>query len=497
MSMKHLVCLALSMLLGLQSAAGQTQAPLTLGETVRRALENGFDMELQRENLNITLDNLLSAQSIFDPVLSASTSQSVVRSSAEDLLPASRSEGLSTRLGVSQLLPMGTSIGVGTNLNRSELNPAFSALNPAYASDVTVGIRQPLLQGAGRAVNTAGIRRAEVGIEIAHRDYFARALDVIQATENAYYRLAGAREQLGVFNTSLELAQRLLDESRSRHKAGMATKLDLLQAQVGLANSRRNVLQAENTVKAAQDDLLSLIGRSELGQPLGAPRLEDPELSAPPDIQTSYARAQAGYPALLNARANLQLTELDVKVAGNQLLPALDLDIALGVNGSAGNSGGAFSDAFGEEGSSWQAGLTVTYPWGRSGEKARHRQAKAGLRREQLALQQLEQDVLVQVRNAVRDVETNQASVVLAAESVGLAEQQHDAERKRFNSGLSTSRLVLEAQADLESARVAQLQARLALQTALAALRRIEATGAEHYGVMELIAARANSPAPR
>lgn len=486
--MARMVCLLISAMcvalaLAQDPPAAGAQTPLTLGECIRRALHNGFDMELQRESLNIATDSVPAAKSTFDPVLSASAGKSVVRTAADALVPQTRSEGLTSNVGVAQRLPFGTTFGFGANLDRSKLNPAFSILNPAYASDVTLTLRQPLLQGAGTAVNTAAIRQAEIGLENAQRDYEDRALEVIQRTENAYYQLAGAREQLNVFNNSLELARKLLDEANSRHKAGLAIKLDTLQAQVGVANAQRNVLQAQNVVKTAEDTLLALIGRFELDAPLGPARLEDPQLQTQPNVEASYALAQAHYPALLNARAGIRLAELDVRTARNQLKPTLDLDVALGVNGSDRNGGGAFSDAFGQESSSWQAGLTVTYPWGRSGEKARHRQAQAGLRRQELSVRQLEQDVLVQVRNAVRDVETNQASVKLATEAAGLAQEQYEAERKRFSSGLSTSRRVLEAQTDLESARVSQLQAKLTLQIALAALRRIEGSGLEHYGI--------------
>jgi hypothetical protein len=50
-----------------------------------------------------------------------------------------------------------------------------------------------------------------------------RALEVIQATENAYYLLTGAREQAQVFKISQQLADALLKEAEGRHRAGMAT----------------------------------------------------------------------------------------------------------------------------------------------------------------------------------------------------------------------------------------------------------------------------------
>ena len=87
------------------------------------------------------------------------------------------------------------------------------------------------------------------------------------------------------------------------------------------------------------------------------------------------------------------------------------------------------------------------------------------------------------VRAAVRNVETAQESVKIAALAANLADQQRDAENRRFRAGLSTSRRVLESQTDLEAARVAELQAKLDLRVALSALYRIEGSALRRYGI--------------
>jgi outer membrane protein TolC len=460
-----------------------TAAPLTLGDVVRRALSKGFDMELQSYDFDIAKDSVADARSVFAPRLSATAGKNVTRIGADELLPATRSEGINTSVGVFQRLTSGADLGIGASLDRSEINPAFATLNPAYASALTLAVRQPLLKGFGSSVNRAAIRSAEIGFDNAGRSYRARALDVIRAAETAYYQLAGAREQLQVVRVSLELADRLLNEARSRRRAGMATKLDELQAQVGVSNARRAVVQAENTVKSAEDALLALAGRFELDEALGVAQLQESAPSVLPSVDQSYELALKSQPELLSARASLDLAKLDLSLAKDDLKPSLDLDLALGFNGDDSNGRRAFDRAVASESSSWQAGVTMTYPLGRTGEKARYRQSKAALNRDQLALQQLEQDTLVQVRNAVRDIQTGVESVKLAAESADLSEQQYEYESARFRAGLSTSRRVLEAQIDLENARVALVQAKLSLQTSLAVLRRIEGTGLEHYGI--------------
>lgn len=457
---------------------------LTLAECVRLALSRGFDLEIESQSLLIAQDNVPIARSLFRPVFAATAGKSVARSAAVGDIAASRSDIVDSGVGVSQRTLLGTQIALDLQNDRFETDPAIAALNPAYTADATLRLRQPLLKGFGTRINTQVIRRAEIGLDIASNNYESRALDVIRDTENAYYFLTGARDQLQVFRSSLQLAQTLLSESQSRRAAGMATGLDVLQAEVGVANARRAVLEAQRTVRASEDTLASLIGRFQFDTPLGATSAEvDATEQALPTIESSYERALEHFPALQSARAALEVARLDVAFSRNDLLPSLDLDVAVGFNGDDSTRRGAFSGISRPDGHTWQAGLTITYPLGRVAEKARFRQSRYALTQAELRAKQLEQDVLVSVRNAVRDVETSRESVDIAAQAAELAQRQYEAETERFRAGLSTSRRVLEAQTDLESARVANLQARLDLQTARAALRRLEGSSLARYGI--------------
>jgi outer membrane protein TolC len=116
-------------------------------------------------------------------------------------------------------------------------------------------------------------------------------------------------------------------------------------------------------------------------------------------------------------------------------------------------------------------------------DKARYRTAKNNLQREQARLQQLEQSLVVQVRAAVRAVETNLEGVQISTLATALSEKQYELEKARFDAGLSTSRLVLEAQDSLERARISELQSRVTLRTTLAELHRLEGSSLGRYGI--------------
>lgn len=287
---------------------------------------------------------------------------------------------------------------------------------------------------------------------------------------------------MDVYKFSLHLAETLLDEAQVRKGTGVATDIDVLQAQVGVSTARRNVLQAEKSLHDSADGLLAIIGQFELDAPLGVAKFDD-FTGQLPVTESSYQLALHAQPDYLSSKRQLDQLQLDLDVAKNAVKPSLSVGGAVGFNGDKGSGSSAFSSAASRDNNNWQLNLTASYPWGSVSDKARYRQSLATLNQQTLVVRQLEQSILVQVRSAVRAVETDSENVKIAALAAEYSAKQYDLERARFDAGLSTSRNVLQTQADLETARVAELQARINLQTSSSALHRLEGNALERYQI--------------
>ncbi len=466
----------------LLSAQVTAQSPLSLDECIARAIKRNLDLEIQRFNPQIAQKGIDVARDAYEPELSLTSSHGVARTAAVGTTPGTRSESTDTRLGVTQNFYTGTSVGISTKLDRSELNPAVGTLNPAYNADITISARQQLLRGFGTEINRAVLDRARLGFDKANLDYKVGTLEVIQRTENAYYNLVFAREQLEVRKFSLALAERLHEEAKARRESGVATDLDVFQAGVGVANARRGVILAQQSVRDSEESLLALIGQFELdGTPGTVQFAEFGE--ALPLLGSSLELARQSQPDYQSARAAIEQLKLDLKIAKDSVKPSLSVGAAVGLNGYRGSGSSAYSDAFNRGNNSWQVDLAFSYPWGQVADKARYHQSLATLSREQTRLRLIEQNIEVQVRAAVRAVGTNFESVKISAQARELSTKQYELEKAKFDAGLSTSRRVLEAQNDLETARVNELQAKVSLRTSLAALHRIEGSSLQRYGV--------------
>lgn len=470
-----------------------SQGPvISLEECVARALDKNFDLRIQHFTTESAKETLNIAKGTFDPALQLSTSRFHSRSPTStsilddngNIVRAiqSESDGDSTRLGVSQQLPTGTSLSVSRALDRSKSMPARSTPNPAYDSDVALTVRQPLLRNAGTRVTRAALERARLGVNIANLDFRSAVLTVVRNVESAYYGLAFAREQLNVRRFSLDVANRLLEENRSRRTTGVATDLDVLQAEVQVANARRNVLLAEQQVHEREDALLSEIDPFGFNHSLGDIRLSDdpnPEINA----ERSYKLARDNTPEYLSAKITLEQLKIDADVARQNRLPTLDLDGTVGYSAREDSYTNAARRTWDGKGYNWELGATLTFPWGLRADRARYRQSKNALGREEVRLQQIEQSILLEVRSAVRSVETNLESLRISALATQLSQRQFDLEKARYDAGLSTFRRVQESQADLDNARVSELQARVTLRNALADLSRIEGTSLGRYHI--------------
>jgi outer membrane protein len=458
--------------------------PLTLEECIALAMKKNFDLQIQGYTVDQARESLNIANADFLPTITGSSSRTLSRSTAvvqqpdgTSLILPRDSNTTTFRAGVSEKIPETNGvISVASNVSRT------STQRPPFSSGVSASISQPLLSGAGATVARSNVEKNKLGLSIAYVNYRSRVLTVIRDTENAYYNLVAARETQRIRDLSLELAQKLFEENQARRATGIATDLDVATAEVGVANARRAVIQADQAVRNAEDSLLVLINVSNLDARPGPVAFADYREAAP-SFAVSYKAARDNYPDTLSTEETIKQLEIDVATAKRNRLPSLTLNASIGYNTNDVSYGDVITNLPNDHGDARSLSLQYSMPWAMKADRARYRSAVASLNSQKVRLDQLERQLLVSVRSAVRAVETNVASVDIAAQATQLAAKQYDLQKARFDAGLSTSRLVLQAQDDLETARFNELSAKATLWSALAELHRLEGTSIQRFGV--------------
>lgn len=475
------------------AAAPSAEQPFSLDQAIALALKKNFDLQIQAYNVENQKDLVAIQEAAFDPTITAQGRRSVnqqasATSRLDDvtgrLSVAPRTDSTTLSVGASERLPTNGTLSVSTNLSRSANNTPNSLVNPNFGNGISANLTQPLFRDAGRKAAMAAVDRAKLGVGIAMIQYKSRVLTVISDTENAYYNLVAARETLRIRQLTFDYNQKLFEENQARRATGVATDLDVLSAEVGVENARRGIIQAEQSVRDAEDRLLNLINLPNFDLRVGPVAFDDYKGGAP-NFAQSYKLAREYYPDTLSTEETIKQLQIDLDVARRNLRPDLDFLASLGYTARATNAGyeQAIANLPNDHGNNWSLGLNYTIPWGRHADKARLRTAQTNMESRKLTLEQQEQALMVNVRAAVRAVEANLAAVDIAARATELAQKQYEQQKARFDAGLSTSRQVLLTQDDLETARFNELTARLQLRRAAAELHRLEGTSLQKYGV--------------
>jgi HAE1 family hydrophobic/amphiphilic exporter-1 len=476
---------------------------LTADEAVRLAAENNLGIQIARYDPQIEDLNVAAARAGWTPTFNSSFQQNrreqvpnTLLSGAQDSL---RNSQFSTSTGVAQLLPWGGSYSIGWDSARSTTNSFFSSFNPQLNSSLSLNYTQPLLRGF--SIDNV---RQQLLISTKNREIADVALrETLTATErtvrNAYWELAFAIASLAVQRQSLELAEESLRNTRSRVEIGTTPPIDIVEAEAEVAQRQEAVILAEAQIQTSEDTLRALVFNPS-SPDFWTIRIEPTDL--PPfapvavDVDAAVKNALGRRTDLDQSRKSLEANDVSIRFFRNQTLPDVSAEFNYGLSAiggtqfqrgpSLGLTPGAIigethrsytsvlSDLLTNDFPTWTAALSISYPIGTSQQEANL--ARARLQQTQTQTQIRNQELLVatQVRQAARNVLTNQQRVQTTRASRELAERRLEAEQRKFAAGTSTSFIVFQVQRDLAQARNNELRAILDYNRSLVDLETVQ-----------------------
>ncbi|HNX51874.1 MAG TPA: TolC family protein [Thermoanaerobaculaceae bacterium] len=476
---------------GLQTRGARMGAPemrLSMRDAVGLALQHNINLEVSRLGLAGSTAALGGSVGVFDPYLNVQGSTSESASPATNNLvgaavATSRRRSLDFTLG--KAFATGTQLTVDWTNTRSSTNSSFYFLNPSYGSGFTLGLQQNLLKGFGTDVNRAGIEVARRNRDISRLAFEQSVIKILQQVESAYWNLVFQRDDLEVKKRSLKLAQDLLDQTRTRVRIGTAAPIDIVQSEATVAAREQDIILAENQVGDAGDLLKQLMGfedREDWQSQIVPTDLLEPQ-AEPASLDAAITEALGRRTELKQQQLSTEISEVSLLGARNAVLPSLGLSVNYGYSGVGGTETirdsndqvvrvlkGGWDDALTQirdlDYRQWSAGFAFTYTLGNHDAKARLAQRRYELAsaRQTLALEQ--QNVIAEVRSAVRGLEAGSKSIAAAIKARELAERNLDAEQKKFANGMSTNYQVLKIQEDLAAALASELYAKVGYRIA-------------------------------
>jgi outer membrane protein TolC len=431
---------------------------------------------------------LLGAHAPFDPVLT--TYYNINSSSSAPFSQLQGTGGASTFISTTQnaqfnyveTFETGTNIQAGLGSNNNYTNNSFYLYNPYITSALNFQITQPLLKNGWFFANRAPLMIARRNVEQSRATFAAEVNNnVLQAVEQ-YWSVVEARGNLEVARSSMDAAEATYKRDKRALELGALPPLDIYRSESQVASRRVQVIQSEYALKLAEDALRKTIGTDQdpYVQALDLELMEKPEPEGElrtVDMGVALQLALTKRPEFDAVHAALTNDQTRIRLAHNHLLPELDLTGAYASNGLGGtqfNGAGqkitssSIGQLFGFTYPTYYAQLSLSFPIKNRAAKAEMGNALVSRRSDLYSERQIREQVVLDVSNAVHQLEQAKLSIAAGKEALDLAKKTMAAEQRKYDLGSETIFFVLEAQTELASAELALLQAEVSYQLAVA-----------------------------
>jgi len=492
------------------SGAVEEDLNLSLKDCILRAMRDNLQVAVEVYNPEIADASLVQAREQFLPSLDLTFGNSRNENpsywwiqGSETVISRFRNYSLALR----QKIPTGGDLSVSMEGYRSETNEAFQLINPRFGSTLRFDFNQPLLKDFGFKISRRDILIARNNLDISRHQFRTVLMDTLYQVQEAYWNLVFAIEDFRVKRQSLDLARDLLAKNRKEVEVGKLAPLEILNAEAVVASREADILQAETLVRKQEDRLKMLLNMTAGDEPAPmrilpgeSPRFERREVS----FEAAVREAMRNRPDLKVWEKTVETRELDLSVARNRLLPDLSFNLSYWSPGISGDrvlylnddpfsgivvgseeSGGgeALDDALRLLYNNWSVGLTLSIPLSSVITRAEFVRARMELDKSRVERENSRRQVLLEVRDAVRDVETNAKRVDAYRVSRDFSEKRLAGEVKKLNVGLTTNYFVLQFQEDLANARSLEIKALIDYNLALARLEKATGVSLESHSI--------------
>jgi outer membrane protein len=459
----------------------------------------------------------------FDPIITGTLQEDHYSQQAtsifQGVLPGS---SLATNTGTvnflySQGFQWGTNLAIGFNNTRATSNSFFSSLSPQLNSGFKAQLTQHLLQGFGFASNTRFIHIAKNNRELSDVAFRLQVITTVNQIQTMYWDLVYAYENVRVQTESLAFAEKTLSDTKKQVEIGSLAPIEVVRAQSTVAQDEQALTIAKTNLQLQQLLMKNALSRT----------LRDPNLAGAEVIPTSTMELPATEEVrptedlvndalrhradLVESRIQLNTTELSNKAVRNALLPTLDLFAYYGGSGVGGTQnpanlcanldptlqgfgcattptptvgyGSTLNQLVNSTAPDKGMGLQLNIPLRNRAAQAVQIRSELEYQQAQMALQQTENRISIEVRNAQFGVEQNRGSVASAQAAVDYAKQSLDAEQKKFQFGTSTTTLVLQNRSALATAESTLVSAMAAYEKARVELDRAVGNTLDRAGI--------------
>ena len=500
---------------------------LTMADTIRLALENNRDIEVDRLSVQMNEFDLRGSRGAYDPVLNGTVYYDRRLVPATSVFAPGKTDNVIGTVRLNQRTAEGGSYELLFDNNRSTTQNPFNVLNPVYQSNLSFTYTQPIWRNRAIDAPRRQIKITKKRLDLSDSQFRQRAIEIIAQVQRAYWDLVFARRDREIKREAVQLALTQLESNQRRVDAGNLAPSDVISARVEVDRRSDEAEAALEAIQRAENGLKNLMlepTKSDLWSSTIEP-VEEPTVdsSASLPLGDAIKLAFQNRPELEQYRLRKDVNDIDVGYYHNQTKPQIDFFATYGTVGLAGGLrdqinpitagnvalyqrvnllstmaglqpipppaidsaldpnliggyGQSLQNLLRNEFRAWRVGVNFNLPLRNRTAEAQYGRALAEGRQIDVQRQKMEQQVEIEVRNALQAADTSRRRVEAAKNSRINAELQYQSEVRKFDAGQSTNFLVLDRQNALSAARGRELKALTDYTKAVAELQRAVST---------------------
>jgi outer membrane protein len=227
------------------------------------------------------------------------------------------------KISKSQFLPSVTLSGSKSQENTekqtdsSGANSAFTDVDPKTQS---IDIEQKLFQGFA---GTASLEKSKIGLTLAQAKLLKTEQEILYQAIEAYTGLIFAEEKLKINQDNVNLLERQVETDQARLERGQITLSDLSQSESSLAGAQAKFLQAQNETVTAKLNYEKIIGP--IADINSLDKESDLNFALPVSLNEAIEISKKDNPNLIISRLEYEQSEKDMIIARSDLSPSASL----------------------------------------------------------------------------------------------------------------------------------------------------------------------------
>jgi outer membrane protein TolC len=461
--------------------AAEEALTLTLKDAIRMAVEKNLDVRAELFNPAQFEADINRNKSIYDLLF---TAQAIYTDSKSSLVNTfgtgnTNSQSLEFNSSLSRQFWTGATASVGFNNTFNSTN-IVGPLRDSWQSSLGITLSQPLLKNLGRENTEININISRLSKFASIEHYTTRLLNTVAQVRTEYYKLYSLREEMEVRKVSLELARKILAETKARVTAGVLPAMEILNAEFGVTSREKDLIDAEKAVSNQVDVLRLLLqfeGKGDI-RTVDLPRRDLFEVNKDDALKLAMNR-----PDIKEQKRNLEITELQTRVFNNMIKPDLSLIASTALTGLDHDYPGDLQKVVSFDTPVWSIGFNFTYPFGNNAAENDYRKSRLKAEQNSLQIRSLEESAANDVKSAIRDIMSGYKQIDVADRQRAFAEERLKAFIRKNEVGLATTKDVMDVENDLATAKGNQITAVVNYDNAITHLWQVTGELLEREGV--------------